>query len=134
VKLFNDEEERDIARAFTKHMIGQSSGYLAPSIVLYEALSAALHIELPFEQVSLLFEQLRQFGLSIEEPTREELTLAERIARSEAKGGGYPTLFDSIYHAMAIERGGTFVTADRRHADKAKQFGSLQLLSGWKPT
>jgi len=34
---------------------------------------------------------------------------------------------------MAIERGGTFVTADRKHVEKTRAFGSVQLLSDWRP-
>jgi len=53
--------------------------------------------------------------------------------RSKAPGGGYAVLFESIYHAMAIERGGTFVTAEKRHLAKAGHFGSVVLLADWSP-
>ncbi len=53
------------------------------------------------------------------------------MATAAAPGGGYPTLFDSIYHAMALERGGVFVTADRKHVDRTRSFGGVMLLSEW---
>ena len=34
---------------------------------------------------------------------------------------------------MAIERNGVFVTADKRHFAKAKQFGNVVMLADWKP-
>ncbi|MER9328110.1 VapC toxin family PIN domain ribonuclease [Mesorhizobium sp. M0488] len=114
------------------HMVDQGQGYLAPSVVLYEALSAALHVELPLATVGQLFDQFRELGLAIEEPTAQDLATAEKIATSAVPGNGYPTLFDSIYHAMAIERGATFVTADQRHFAKASQFGSVVLLKDWR--
>jgi predicted nucleic acid-binding protein len=134
VKLLKQEEDSDLARSFIDQLLDRGQDYLAPSIVLYEALSAALHIELPLESVGSLFQGFRELGLMIEDPTSEELALAEKIARSEAPGGGYPALFDSIYHAIAIERGGTFITADRRHVTKAGKFGSITLLADWKPS
>jgi predicted nucleic acid-binding protein len=135
VKLFKDEEDSALARSLVDRMLEhrEDEGYLAPSIVLYESLSAALHVELPLDKVGSLFNGFREFGLAIEDPTAAELALAEKIARSEAPGGGYPALFDSIYHAMAIERGGTFITADERHFRKAKQFGGVVLLADWRP-
>jgi predicted nucleic acid-binding protein len=133
VKLFKREEGSDLARSFIDHMLDSRQGYTAPSIVLYESLSAALHVELPLDGIGSLFNEFREFGLTIEGPTVKELALAEKIARSRAPSGGYPALFDSIYHAMAIERGGTFVTADERHFTKAKQFGSVVLLADWRP-
>ena len=133
VKLFKEEEDSALARSFVDRMVELGEGYLAPSMVLYESFSAALHVELPLSEVGLLFNGFREFGLTIDDPTPEELALAEKIARTSAPGGGYPTLFDSIYHAMAIERRAVFVTADERHFRKAEQFGSVLLLSSWRP-
>jgi predicted nucleic acid-binding protein len=133
VKLFKEEEDSALARLFVDRMLERGEGYAAPSIVLYESLAAALHVELPLDRVGSLFGGFRDFGLIVEDPTAAELALAEKIARSEAPGGGYPALFDSIYHAMAIQRGGTFITADERHFRKAKQFGSVTLLTDWQP-
>ncbi len=41
-------------------------------------------------------------------------------------------MYDSIYHAMAINRHTTFVTADNRHIAKTKQLGSILLLNDWQ--
>jgi predicted nucleic acid-binding protein len=132
VKLFEQEEDSEAARNLVDRMLEQGQGFLAPSVVLYEALSAALHVELPLTVVGQLFAQFRELGLAIEEPTAQDLATAEKIATSAAPGNGYPTLFDGIYHAMALERGGTFVTADQRHVAKAAQFGSVVLLADWQ--
>lgn len=58
---------------------------------------------------------------------------AEKIAATGHVKSGYPDLENSIYHAMAIERGGIFVTADQRHFAKTRQFGSVVLLADWEP-
>jgi predicted nucleic acid-binding protein len=133
VKLLKDEDDSDHARSFVDHMLAKGDGYLTPSLVLYETLSASLHVGVPLTTVGSLFEEFRALGLVIEEPNQADLTLAEAIARTQSPGGGYPTLFDSLYHAMAIERGGIFVTADARHVAKTARFGHATLLADWRP-
>ena len=41
-------------------------------------------------------------------------------------------LFDTIYHAVALETGATLVTADERYFEKAKGLGSISLLNTFK--
>jgi len=40
-------------------------------------------------------------------------------------------LFDTLYHAIALERGGLLVTADGRYARKAYHLGSVIELRHW---
>ncbi|WP_245428919.1 hypothetical protein [Mesorhizobium sp. WSM3860] len=119
-EAFKQVDDSEAAHNLVDRMLEQGRGFLAPSVVLYEALSAALHVELPLTVVGQLFDQSRELGLAIEEPTMQDLATAEKIATSAAPGNGYPTLFDGIHHAMALERGGTFVTADQRHIAKGR--------------
>jgi predicted nucleic acid-binding protein len=37
-------------------------------------------------------------------------------------------LFDTLYHATALEMDAVFITADRRHYDKAARYGRIMLL------
>lgn len=41
-------------------------------------------------------------------------------------------LFDTLYHAVALERGGVLVTADGRYARKAAHLGSIVELRHWR--
>ena len=134
VKLFKNEGDSALARQFINvQLLDKKDAFLAPSILIYETLSAALHVEQPFDRITALLDHLRTLGLMIEDPKATELILAERIARTEAPGGGFPTLFDSIYHAMAIERNATLITADQRHIGKAGGFGHILQLADWRP-
>ena len=134
VKLFKNEEGSAHARQFINvRLLDKKDAFLAPSILIYETLSAALHVEQPFDHITALLDHLRTLGLMIGDPEATELVLAEKIARTEAPGGGFPTLFDSIYHAMAIERHATLITANRRHLAKAGNFGHITLLADWRP-
>ena len=56
VKLFKQEEDSDLARSFIDQMLDREEGYVAPSIALYESLSAALHVELPLPSCGPLHE------------------------------------------------------------------------------
>ena len=42
-------------------------------------------------------------------------------------------LFDTLYHAVALEHGGTLVTADERYFGVAKNEGSISLLVNFAP-
>ena len=37
-------------------------------------------------------------------------------------------LFDTLYHAVALEEKATLVTADRKYYDKARRMGSILML------
>ena len=45
---------------------------------------------------------------------------------------GFPTIYDSIYHALAIQLDAVFLTADKKHYAKAKEYGHIKLLSEWE--
>jgi predicted nucleic acid-binding protein len=42
-------------------------------------------------------------------------------------------LFDTLYHAVALEKGATLVTADEVYFSKAKALGAIQLLRDFTP-
>lgn len=133
VKLFRTEEDSELARDGVCACLQRRVPLLSPGIVLYEVLTVALHYEIPFEIPITFLSDMRKAGFTIVEPNSEELLRAHRIASSRHEGRGHPGLEDSIYHAVAIERGGTFVTADRKHVEKTRAFGGVRLLSDWRP-
>jgi predicted nucleic acid-binding protein len=42
------------------------------------------------------------------------------------------TCYDAAYHALAVSRRGTMVTADRRYVRKAARAGHLQMIDDWR--
>lgn len=131
-KLFLDEADRAQAHDFFHWSIEYDISLLAPHLLLYEALSAALHYNQPFERVAYLLKSQRNYQLQLIEPDAAVLASAYKIATHGHPKSGYPSLTDSLYHALAIETGGTLVTADRRHLEKTKAFGHAILLSDWE--
>jgi predicted nucleic acid-binding protein len=43
-------------------------------------------------------------------------------------------LFDTLYHAVAIETGATLITADRKYYNKAQRVGQIMFLAEWDRT
>lgn len=41
-------------------------------------------------------------------------------------------LFDTFYHAVALEENGTLITADKRYYDKAKVMGAIVMLEDFE--
>lgn len=41
-------------------------------------------------------------------------------------------LFDTLYHALALERAATLVTADERYLRRSRTLGSIVALTDWK--
>jgi predicted nucleic acid-binding protein len=44
------------------------------------------------------------------------------------------TFYDAAYHALAIWRGGTMLTADRRYVTRVRASGSVALIDEWSLT
>lgn len=133
VKLLKPEDDSDHALALIDHIAAERVASTIPSLALYETLSAALHVGLPFTGVAQLFDTLREFGIALTQPTSGELALAGDIATSVSPIGGYPHLYDAIYHAMAVARNGVLVTADIKHLRKTEHLGHVIALQKWRP-
>ncbi|MCI0519018.1 MAG: type II toxin-antitoxin system VapC family toxin [Chloroflexi bacterium] len=43
-------------------------------------------------------------------------------------------LFDTLYHAVALEQGATLISADRHYYRKAHHLGQIVYLADWQPT
>jgi len=132
-KLFLNEPDRSQAQAMFTHAIQYDVPLIAPHILLYEALAAALHVQISFETVHKMLTIQRRAGMRLVDLPAEVLEIAQTITTNGNKKSGYPSLQDSLYHALAIHTDGQFVTADRKHFAKTKEFGHITLLSDWKP-
>lgn len=63
-----------------------------------------------------------------EEPPAAYATAMFRLMRDY-----HVTAYDAAYHGLALVRGGTMLTADRRYVRKAGAAGHIQLLDDWVP-
>lgn len=130
-KLFIEEADSEQAIRFFQHCIEQEIRLLAPTLLRYEVLQIALYYGHPLEDALERLEQYCRFNLTLHELSREAWQIAEKIVKSGHEKSGFPSLYDSCYHALAIEQDVTFITADKRHKAKAEQFGQIVLLDAW---
>jgi len=132
VKLLHEEADSDAAQRFVRACVEHGARLVAPEHFTYEMMSVARRLGIAFDHVLALQESLRETILTLVAPDRPAWLLAERIAKTGHPSSGFPSIYDSIYHALAIEASGTFVTADGRHLAKADGFGHAMLLKDWK--
>jgi predicted nucleic acid-binding protein len=66
---------------------------------------------------------------ALELPVAADLAIYRRAARLAVELGHH--LFDTLYHAVALERDALLITADSRYQRKALRLGSIVGLAGW---
>ena len=131
-KLFLQEAGKDELIALLKYIADNDLRITCPDIFLYEVLSVASQHRVPLQTTVKMIRQLENAYLSIQVPTSQQFSLAMRMTEEGHEKSGYPSIYDSTYHAMAISYGGVFVTTDKRHIAKAKHHGHVVLLQEWK--
>ncbi len=132
-KLFLDESDRPQAMAFFRHVLTEGLPFGAPEYLKLEACQSALHYGHDFSVPFDLLEKYTEGGFQWIDIGKPHWLKAQEISRDGNPKAGYPTLLDSLYHATAIIEGGTFLTADAKHAKKAAKHGHLTLLVDWVP-
>jgi predicted nucleic acid-binding protein len=131
-KLFIEEADFVQAISFFEHCIQQEISLLAPSLLRYEILQIALFYRHPLADALERLEQYCAFNLTLCELSGAAWQIAEAICQHGHPKSGFPSLYDSCYHALAIEQNATFITADKRHKTKAEKFGHLVLLDEFR--
>lgn len=53
-------------------------------------------------------------------PNQKTWDLTEKISQRGQAKSGFPSMYDSIYHALAIKLDAIFLTADKKHDAKTK--------------
>lgn len=70
--------------------------------------------------------------INLIEPDEILLRKALDMAAFDTGGQGYISVYDATFHALAVLNGATFVTADRKHFQKAaKPFGHIEMLEAF---
>lgn len=131
-KLYLDEHDSNQARDLFTAVLERGIEVTAPQLLTYEVLATALHYGVTFKVVLDILGALRAAGMRLVEPDLAVLERAQTMASSGIKRSDCPQLQDCIYHALAIETGGVFLTADEKHFNKTKHYGNIALLRDYR--
>jgi len=131
-KLFTQEEDSQQAVDLFSAGVLRKFSFIVPEIFKYEIASIAYRKRIPLEPVLEFFDEQVDQVITYAKPSSNAWLQAEKIAKDGNDKSGFPAMYDSIYQALAIEHNGVFITADKRHYEKAKQHGHILLLSEWQ--
>ena len=125
--VLRSPDELDTEKALVLRQVALSGAVtlVVPQLWLYEV-GNTLTRRFPVEAESLLG-ALRDFGFT--EARRSPRWLRRTVLLATEYG---MTFYDAAYHAAALVRGGTFVTADERYVRCAESAGGIELLCDWK--
>ena len=73
--------------------------------------------------------EAQKYLLEMRPSSDAERKKALQIIMQGHEKSGYPSIYDALFHAMALCNNAIFVTADKRHFAKTQQLGSVCLLS-----
>lgn len=132
IKIFVLEPDTQTAREFLSFCNQHAIQLIAPSLFKYEVIGVCVQKKVDMDKLLKGLAIYLQRALKLQEPTASDWQLAYQICQSGHNKSGYPSIYDSIYHAMAINQNSYFITADNRHLIKAKQFGHIGLLEHWR--
>lgn len=131
VKMLHSEPDTPQARAFFRFCVQQKISICVPEHFLYEVINVCQRLGVGVEEVLELYHALSSVVLRVVQPSKKVWLQAEHIARTGHSSSGFPSIYDSIYQAIALDVDGVFLTADQRHVAKARQHGGVMLLSEW---
>ncbi len=127
-KLYLDEADRDKAQQLFVQAAAGDAMLLAPDLLYLEVVNTAQRCGVPVKSVVDLLEA-QQYLLDMRAVTAAERKKAIQIMSKGHVKSGYPSIYDALFHAMAICNNAVFITADKRHYAKTQTLGSICLLS-----
>ena len=129
VKLFKkDEHDSDIAVTLINKLVSNSVEIIEPAIVVNETITTCEIAKQDIQQACDFFKAMIDFKMRFVDINAVLIDQTLSITQEGHEKSGYPTFSDSMYHAIALQEDALFITADRRHYEKAKHLGNIQLL------
>lgn len=128
-KLLLNEDESVIAENLITKIINDEDYILVPSIFTYEIIGVFKKHKLPANIITdfIKFYHIRPH-IRVIDLNNKIINLALEITESGNIKSGFPSFYDSTYHALAILNNCDFITADKKHFDKARDFGYIKIL------
>jgi len=124
-KLYLEEADSEQALVLFARATNREFNLQAPDLLYLEVISTANHYHVPIDFVSQLLDFQTRHLLPLRTLTRAEMKKAIEITQQGHPQSGYPSIYDSVFHAMAMCNDATLVTADKRHYEKTKHLGNI---------
>ena len=131
-KLFLNEEDADSARLLIRQLANYRLKIICPDVFIYEVLSIAQQNGYPVRKAKKLLDNFQNSYLKIMPLSESEMELAMRMSEDGHVKSGFPSIYDSSYHALAISNGGVFITADDKHLRKVEKYDNSIPLRDWE--
>ncbi len=117
-----EETDRDVAIALLNSWVVGECDFVLPSLWLYEV-GNIIGRNIP-DKAAIVMELLIDYRIS-EAPINSLIANRTLAIMSDCS----VTFYDAVYHAIALERRGTLVTADAAYMKKAGKLGNAILLT-----
>ncbi|SCN47082.1 type II toxin-antitoxin system VapC family toxin [methanotrophic endosymbiont of Bathymodiolus puteoserpentis (Logatchev)] len=127
-KLYLDEIDRDKAKQLFIQAAAGKVILIAPDLLYLEVVNTAQRCGVPIDSVVELLEA-QKYLLQIRAVSDSERKKAIEIIATGHIKSGYPSIYDALFHAMALCNKAVFVTADKHHYAKTQILGNICLLS-----
>lgn len=131
-KLLHPESDSNEAKIFFKACAARKIRLVVPELFKYEIAEVTRTKNEQLLKTLALFDAHARSILTVASPNTEAWLLAEEISKSGHVKSGFPSIYDSIYQALAIQLDAIFLTADKRHYSKAQGYGHIALLEDWE--
>ena len=128
-KLFLDEEDRQLAIDFITQINNNEDEILVPEIFYFEVLQTACYYKYDGKEIHKMLQDFEANNLHIIKTTPELIEKACEITKIGHEKSGFPSFYNSVYHALAIENNCDFITVDKKHYDKVKHIGNITFLN-----
>jgi len=132
IKLFKEETDYEIAKEFLNYALIHEIPLCAPDLFKYEVMAIAQKFRVDISEVEKLIQSYEKVILSIESLSAKTWKSAISMIQDGHIKSGFPSIYDSVYHCLALEKDFIFLTADDRHLKKTTKYGGVVLLNEWR--
>ncbi|MDD2722994.1 MAG: type II toxin-antitoxin system VapC family toxin [Methylovulum sp.] len=131
-KQFLKEQDSHQAKALIEKLLIDKIHIIVPQLWVYEVLATVSIGNYSAIEVYGLMIKLQKSLLHTVELDEYCVNKIIDICKTGHTKSGFPSFYDSSYHALAILNDCYFVTADKKHFSKTQQLGHIVLLNDWE--
>jgi predicted nucleic acid-binding protein len=99
-----------------------------PQLFFYEVMAVAAYAKFDLAKAAALLDAYQKAHLRLVEPNLETLKTAAAMTGSGHPKSGYPSFYDTLYHALALSLNCPFITVDKKHYEKTRHLGAINLV------